>query len=94
MFWQLRFGSGFPVRRVEEYEPPVFATAGDDGPVLEDADGKDGPVVDFSQRFGDGVEPAAPDEHVAVGVAGQHVAGEAERQARHILRLVALVKQT
>ena len=44
----------------------------------------------LSERLCDRVVSPAPDEHVPVGVARQDVAGEGERQAGHVLGLVAL----
>ena len=59
---------------------------------LEDADGEDGPVVHLPDHLGDSVVPAAPDEHRAVAVAGDHVAVAGEGEAGHVLGLVALVE--
>merc|ERR1712155_381760 len=59
---------------------------------LEDADGEDGPVVHLPDDLGDSIVPAAPNEHRAVAVAGDHVAVAGEGEARHVLGLVALVE--
>ena len=59
---------------------------------LEDADGEDGPVVHLPDDLGDRVVAAAPDEHRAVAVAGDHVAVAGEGEAGHVLGLVALVE--
>ena len=59
---------------------------------LEDADGEDGPVVHLPDDLGDCVVAAAPDEHRAVAVAGDHVAVAGEGEAGHVLGLVALVE--
>ncbi len=50
--------------------------------------------MDLPQGLRHGVVAAAPDEDVAVGVAGDDVAGEAEGQAGHVFRFVALIEQT
>ncbi len=50
--------------------------------------------MDLPQGLGHSVVPAAPDEDVAVGVAGDDVASEAEGQAGHVFGLVALIEQT
>ena len=50
--------------------------------------------MDLPQGLRHGVVAAAPDEDVSVGVAGDDVTGEAEREAGHVLRLVALIEQS
>ena len=94
MLGQLRLRPHFPVGCVEQDKPAVLASPGDDGAVLEDADGEDGSVVHLPQGLGHSVEAPSPDEDVPVGVARQNVAGETEGQARHVLRLVTLIEQT
>ena len=94
MLGQLGLRPHFPVGCVKEDEPSVLASPGDDGAVLEDADGEDGSVVHLPQGLGHSVEAPSPDEDVAVGVPSQNVAGETEGQARHVLRLITLIEQT
>ena len=50
--------------------------------------------MDVAHHFGHGVVSAAPDEHVTVAVARDHVTGVAKGEACHVFRLVTLVENT
>ena len=73
VFGQLSLHPCLAVERVKLHNPTVLSTASDDATVLEDTDGEDGAVVHLPHHLGDGVVAPSPDEHVAVGVAGDHV---------------------
>ena len=84
VFRQLGFHPRLAVQRVKLHNPTVLSPAGDDAAVLEHADGEDGAVVHLPHHLGDGVVAPAPDEHVAVGVARDHVTSGGEGKASDV----------
>ena len=94
MFRKLSLQSRLPVQRVKLDNPAIPASAGDDGTILEDADGEDGAVMDLPDDLGDSVVPPAPDEDIAVAVAGDDVSITGIGQTCHVLGFISLIKDS
>ena len=71
---QCRLFASLFVRGIVHHNATVLAAAGDHGPVLGDAEAKDGPLVGRPDGLGDRVVAPAPHKDVAVRVPSEQVA--------------------
>ncbi len=81
------------VGRVKLDESAVFASASDDGTILENANAEDGTIVDLAEGLCHSIVATAPDKHVTIRVSGQDITRVREGQAGHVLGLVPLMKE-